>query len=61
MPTLKKLNSATTVLFVDTSYIEKLVARGISLDESTPSAPVLKVDLSHYSKQKRGNLEDSDF
>ena len=61
MPTLKKGDTATTFVFGTNGYVDKLSARNIVLHEVDPSAPTLQVDLVHYSKRKRGDLEDSDF
>lgn len=61
MPTLKKSDSPTTFVFTDGSYIDKLFARNIYVDETNPSAQILQINLAHYSNRKRGNLEDSDF
>ncbi|MCX7173751.1 MAG: hypothetical protein NT159_07475 [Proteobacteria bacterium] len=61
MPILKIGDTATTFVFGANAYIDKLSARNIHLNQADPSAPVLQVDLAHYSRRKRGNLEDSDF
>ena len=61
MPTLKKSDSATTVLFDNDQFIDKLFARNVAVDESSPSGTVLTVEFKHYSIKQRENLEDSDF
>jgi hypothetical protein len=56
---IKKSDSSINVVFKDGAYTNKLYARNIQLNIS--SANTLNIDYSHYSKQKRSNLEDSDF
>lgn len=57
MPTIKKGNSAIDVVFVGKGqYTNHLLARNIALEND-----VLKIDYSHYSKNKQKNLEGSDF
>lgn len=61
MPILKSSSAHTTFVFVSTSYVEKLCCRNVFLDNTNPSSITLRIDLSHYSKRKSKNLEDSDF
>ena len=60
MGTIKKGDSSINVVFKDGRYTNKLWARNITIDPA-PNGDVLSIDYSHYSKRKRGNLEDSDF
>lgn len=61
MPTLKHSDSATTVVFADGKYVDKLLARNVRLDDSNPPAITLTVEFQHYAGQKRNDLEDTDF
>jgi hypothetical protein len=61
VPTIKKGKSATTIVFNDQSYTDKLFAKNVFLDEEDPENLILQVDLSHYSKNRPKNLEGSDF
>jgi hypothetical protein len=61
MPKLKLGDVATTFVFSGDDYIDKLTGRRTFLDESDPIAIKLKIDLSHHSKNRRNNLEYSDF
>ena len=57
---VKKGDSSFNVVFKDNNYTNKLWARNITLTQREDGV-VMNVDFSHYSKRKRGNLEDSDF
>jgi len=57
---VKKTNSFINVAFKDLSFTNKLYAQNIQLINNQTGS-ILSIDYSHYSKQKRKNLEDSDF
>ena len=60
--TLKSSDTRIIILFTDGTFIDKLATRNIKVAEDPNSLrPMLYIDLSHYSKIKRNNLEGTDF